>query len=145
MRHSPRGFNRTDRVADQIQKDLAVLLQRELKDPRVGMVTVSSVSVSKDFSYADVYVSFMDKNSAEEAEKAVEILEKAAGFLRTQLAKGIKLRVMPRLRFHFDATLLEGPRLSALIDKAVKDDKARHPDSPDADKSATGEAGQDDD
>lgn len=109
-----------------------MLLQRELKDPRVGMVTVSSVKVSKDFSFADVYVSFMDKNTAEEAEEAVAILENAAGFLRSQLAKGIKLRVMPRLRFHFDATLLEGPRLSALIDKAVKQDKARHPDDADS-------------
>jgi ribosome-binding factor A len=131
LRHSPRGFNRTDRVADQIQKDLAVLLQRELKDPRVGMATVSSVKVSKDFSFADVYVSFMDRNTPEEAEQAVAILEKAAGFLRSQLARGINLRVMPRLRFHFDATLMEGPRLSALIDKAVKEDKARHPDDDD--------------
>lgn len=125
MKHSPRGFNRTDRVADQIQKDLALLLQRELKDPRVGMVTVSSVKVSKDFAFADIYVSFMDKNSQEEAQEGVEVLNNAAGFLRSLLAKGIKLRVMPKLRFHFDATLLEAPRLSALIDKAVKEDKAR--------------------
>lgn len=137
MRHSPRGFNRTDRVADQIQKDLAVLLQRELKDPRVGMATVSSVKVSKDFSFADVYVSFMDRNTPEEAEQAVAILEKAAGFLRSQLARGINLRVMPRLRFHFDATLMEGPRLSALIDKAVKEDKARHPDDDDSEASVS--------
>lgn len=131
MKHSPRGFNRTDRVADQIQKDLAVLMQRELKDPRIGMVTVSGVSVSKDFSYADIYVSFMDKDDASEVEAAVAVLNKAGGFLRSNLAKGLKLRVMPKLRFHYDATLSEAPRLSALIDKAVQEDEARHhPDLP---------------
>ena len=120
MKHSPRGFNRTDRIADQIQKDLALLLQREIKDPRVGMVTVSSVKVSKDLSFSDVYVSFMGKDSLEEAKEALEVLEKASGFLRSSLAKGAKLRVMPKLRFHYDVTMVEAPRISALIDKAVK-------------------------
>lgn len=125
MKHSPRGFNRTDRIADQIQKDLALLLQREIKDPRVGMVTVSSVKVSKDLSFSDVYVSFMGKDSLEEAKEALEVLEKASGFLRSSLAKGVKLRVMPKLRFHYDVTMVEAPRISALIDKAVKQDQSR--------------------
>lgn len=125
MKHSPRGFNRTDRIADQIQKDLALLLQREIKDPRVGMVTVSAVKVSKDLAFSDVYVSFMTKNSLEESKEALEVLENASGFLRSSLAKGIKLRVMPKLRFHYDSTLVEAPRISALIDKAVKQDQAR--------------------
>ena len=128
MKHSSRGFSRTDRVADQIQKDLALLLQREIKDPRLGMATVSQVKVSKDFAFADVYVSFMDKNSAEEAKAGIKVLENAAGFLRSNLAKGLNLRIVPRLRFHFDATLLDAPRISALIDKAVKEDESRHLD-----------------
>lgn len=90
------------------------------------MVTVSSVSVSKDFSYADVYVSFLDKDSQQDIDEAVNVLTNAAGFLRSTLAKELKLRVMPKLRFHYDATLAEAPRLSALIDKAVKQDQARH-------------------
>ncbi|MCG8672930.1 MAG: 30S ribosome-binding factor RbfA [Pseudomonadales bacterium] len=131
MKHSPRGFSRTDRIADQIQKDLALLLQRELKDPRVGMTTVSSVKVSKDLSFADVYVSFMGKDTLEEASEGLEVLASAAGFLRSSLAKSIKLRVMPKLRFHYDATMVEAPRISALIDKAVKQDQSRQPSSDD--------------
>ncbi|PIE41170.1 MAG: ribosome-binding factor A [Gammaproteobacteria bacterium] len=132
MKHSPRGFNRTDRIADQIQKDLALLLQREIKDPRVGMATVSSVKVSRDLSFADVYVSFMNKDSVEEATEALSVLENASGFLRSCLAKSIKLRVMPRLRFHYDSTMIEAPRISALIDKAVKQDQSRHDSSGDS-------------
>ena len=131
MKHSPRGFSRTDRIADQIQKDLALLLQRELKDPRVGMTTVSSVKVSKDLSFADVYVSFMGKDTLEEASEGLEVLASAAGFLRSSLAISIKLRVMPKLRFHYDATMVEAPRISALIDKAVKQDQSRQPSSDD--------------
>lgn len=125
MKHSPRGFNRTDRIADQIQKDLAGIMQRELKDPRVGMVTVSNVKVTKDLSFADVYVSFLDKDNADDAAGALSVLNKAGGFLRSSLSKQIKLRVMPKLRFHYDATLSEAPRLSAIIDGAVRDDAAR--------------------
>lgn len=125
LKHSPRGFKRTDRIADQIQKDLAVLLQRELKDPRVGMATVAAVKVSRDLSFADVYVSFLDKDSESEAAEALQVLDKASGFLRSGLAKNIALRVMPKLRFHYDATLSEAPRLSALIDRAVRQDQQR--------------------
>ncbi|MEE2730954.1 MAG: 30S ribosome-binding factor RbfA [Pseudomonadota bacterium] len=128
MRHSARGYNRTDRIADQIQRDLAVLLQREVKDPRVGMVTINSVNVSKDLAFADVYVTFMGINEDQNVEESLEVLEHAGGFLRSLLAKGIKLRVMPRLRFHYDHTIVDGPRMSRLIDKAVAEDKARHRD-----------------
>ena len=103
MRHSARGYNRTDRIADQIQRDLAVLLQREVKDPRVGMVTINSVNVSKDLAFADVYVTFMGINEDQNVEESLEVLEHAGGFLRSLLAKSIKLRVMPRLRFHYDS------------------------------------------
>ncbi len=109
-----------------------MLLQREIKDPRVGMATVSSVKVSRDLSFADVYVSFMNKDSVEEATEALSVLENASGFLRSCLAKSIKLRVMPRLRFHYDSTMIEAPRISALIDKAVKQDQSRHDSSGDS-------------
>ena len=128
MRHGARGYNRTDRIADQIQRDLAVLLQREVKDPRVGMVTINSVNVSKDLAFADVYVTFMGINEDQNVDESIGVLEHAGGFLRSLLAKSIQLRTMPRLRFHYDRTIVDGPRMSRLIDKAVAEDRARHRD-----------------
>ena len=125
MRHSPRGFKRTDRIADQIQRDLAVVLQREIQDPRVGMVTVSGVKVSKDLAFADVYVSFMGVNSETDCRESVRVLEHASGYLRSVLAREIDLRSMPRLRFHYDSTLVNGARISRLIDEAMTDDGSR--------------------
>lgn len=126
MRHHNRGFSRTERIADQIQRDLAVLLQREIKDPRVGLPTISGVKVSKDLAYADVYVTFMAINDPDKVAQALEVLDNASGLLRSMLSKSIKLRVMPRLRFHYDETIVEGPRISALINAAVAEDKSRH-------------------
>jgi len=128
LRHHSRGFSRTERIADQIQRDLAVLLQRELKDPRLGLPTISGVKVSKDLSYADVYITFMAIEDPAKVKEALQVLDNAAGLLRSLLSKSIKLRVMPRLRFHYDETIVEGPRISALINAAVAEDKARHHD-----------------
>lgn len=125
MRHSPRGFKRTDRIADQIQRDLAVVLQREIQDPRVGMVTVSGVKVSKDLAFADVYVSFMGADSEADCTSSVRVLEHASGYLRSVLARQIDLRTMPRLRFHYDSTLVNGSRISKLIDEAMTSDGSR--------------------
>ncbi|PCJ38725.1 MAG: ribosome-binding factor A [Moraxellaceae bacterium] len=130
MRHSPRGYSRTDRIADQMQRDLAVLVQRELKDPRLGMTTISGIKVSRDLAFADVYVTFMGIEEDEEGIKqGLSVLTNAAGFLRSSLAKGIKLRVMPSLRFHYDQTVVEGPRMSALINRARSEDIARSGES----------------
>ena len=125
MRHAPRGYKRTDRISDQIQRDLALMLQREIKDPRVGMVTISSVKVSKDLSFADVYVTFMGKDSEQEAQDGLEVLTNASGFLRSSLAQLLSIRIMPKLRFHYDATVVEGARLDSLIRRAIKDDQSR--------------------
>ncbi|WLQ12052.1 30S ribosome-binding factor RbfA [Hahella aquimaris] len=123
-----REFSRLDRVAEQIQKELAQLIQRELKDPRLGMVTVNSVKVSKDLSYADIYVTVLNLKDVEDgdASKAsLKVLESAAGFLRSELGRAIKLRVMPQLRFHYDASVSNAQRLGALIQKArAKDNGA---------------------
>jgi len=128
LRHHNRGFSRTERIADQIQRDLAVLLQREIKDPRVGLPTISGVKVSKDLSYADIYITFMAINEPEKVKQALDVLDNASGLLRSLLSKSIKLRVMPRLRFHYDQTIVDGPRISALINAAVAEDKARQHD-----------------
>lgn len=124
--------SRIRRIADQIQRDLSVLIQQEVKDPRLGMVTINAVKVSRDLSYADIYFTCMvfgDDADADQARREQEqLLTKAAGFLRSMLAQELKLRVMPQLRFHYDEVIETGARLSGLIDEAVRQDKSRHSD-----------------
>jgi len=120
-----RGFSRVDRIADQMQRELAFLLQREVKDPRVGMTTINKVKVSKDLTYADVYVTFMTAEGVD-ADEPVHVMNDMAGYLRTMLAKAMQLRHVPRLRFHYDEVLARGRRVSNLINQAVREDKARH-------------------
>ncbi|WP_302140310.1 30S ribosome-binding factor RbfA [Halomonas alkalicola] len=120
-----REFKRTDRVADQLQKELAVLIQREVKDPRLGMVTVSGVEVSRDLGYADVHVTLLGEDTPERIKENLKVLKQAAGFLRGQVARRIKLRHVPELRFHYDESVVRGQRLSSLIQEAVASDRSR--------------------
>jgi ribosome-binding factor A len=117
-----KAFLRTSRVAEQIQRELAELIQMEVKDPRVGLVTLTGVEVTSDYAHAKVY--FTTMKSAEQAPKAQAGLEHAAGFLRSQLAHRMKLRIMPQLHFIYDTSVEHGVRLSQLIDEAVSSDKA---------------------
>ena len=107
-----REFKRTDRVADQLQKELAVLIQREVKDPRLGMVTVSGATVSRDLGYADIYVTLLGEQDPERIKENLQVLKRAAGFLRSQIAQRIKLRHVPELRFHFDESVVRGQHTS---------------------------------
>ena len=107
-------FSRSDRVAEQIQREIADLLQFEVKDPRVGMVTVTEVEVSGDMAHAKIYYSA--KAGSAELQKG---LEKSAGFLRSQLGKRMLLRTVPQLHFIYDASIDRGMRLSQLIDEAL--------------------------
>ncbi|MFM9271536.1 30S ribosome-binding factor RbfA [Halomonas elongata] len=134
-----REFKRTDRVADQLQKELAVLIQREIKDPRLGMVTVSGVEVSRDLGYADVHVTLLGEQDAERIKENMAVLKRAAGFLRSQIARRIKLRHVPELRFHYDESVVRGQRLSSLIDEAVANDRDRRDDEPEGDERGEGE------
>lgn len=120
-----REFKRTDRVGDQLQKELAVLIQREVKDPRLGMVTVSGVTVSRDLGYADVYVTLLGEDTPERVKENLKVLRQAGGFLRSQIARRIKLRHVPELRFHYDESVVRGQRLSSLIEQAVSSDRER--------------------
>ncbi|WP_110707085.1 30S ribosome-binding factor RbfA [Salinicola sp. CR57] len=135
-----REFKRTDRVADQLQQELAVLIQREIKDPRLGMVTVSSVKVSRDLGYADIYVTLLGENDPARVKENLAVLKRAAGFLRSQIARRIKLRHVPELRFHYDESVVRGHKLSALIDEAVASNRPQESD----DAAAADGAGQDD-
>lgn len=123
-------FSRTQRVAQQLQKELAVILQRELKDPRVGMTTISSVEVSRDMGYAKVYVTFLTIGE-QTPEGSLEVLREMAPYIRSLLGKQIRLRVTPELTFIFDKSLTEGMRISNLVSNAVRDDEERRIDEDD--------------
>ena len=114
--------NRAFKVADQIQRDLTELIARELKDPRVGMVTIQAVEVTPDYAHAKVF--FTRMGEAAEVEATAKALSHAAGFLRTELAHRIRLRTVPQLHFEYDVSVERGVRLSKLIDDAVGDSKS---------------------
>ncbi len=117
----PKDYARTDRVAEQIQRELAELVRLEVKDPRVRMVTLTGVEVVRDYSHAKVFYTTLDGSN-----KAVQQgLEHASGFLRSQLAHVMKLRITPQLHFVYDASVERGAHLSQLIDQAVASDKNR--------------------
>lgn len=123
----PHGFQRTDRIADQIQRELSSVLQFELKDPRVGMVTVQDVTVSRDLSFADVYFTLLGED-ADAGLQAEQVLSGAAGFLRSKLAQTLNTRTTPKLRFHYDETPERAAGLSRLIDQARAEDRELLPD-----------------
>ncbi|MCX2779237.1 30S ribosome-binding factor RbfA [Microbulbifer thermotolerans] len=137
-----REFHRTDRVADAMRRELAQLIQMEVRDPRLGMVNVNDVEVSRDFSVAKVYVTFVGEDDRAKINTATDVLNKAAGFLRSQLARTIQMRTIPRLQFIYDETSVRGQQLSALIDKAVKaDQKHRQDDEEDKSTGADSDTG----
>lgn len=117
-----REFARTDRVGQEIQKEVAMIIQREVKDPRLGMVTVNAVEVTRDLAYAKIFVTFFTLEG-QNVDKSVEILNEASSYIRTLLAKRIKARIMPELRFIYDSSMVDGVRMTTLVDKAVASDK----------------------
>lgn len=137
---------RAQRVADQIQRILADIIQREIRDPRLGMVSVTGVDVSRDFSYATVYVTVMSSSTGrhnigtrlkdmpaedqDDIKQNLQILNRAAGFLRGQLGRALTLRIVPNLKFKYDESIGEGQYLSSLIDDAVSSD-TEHADKDD--------------
>ena len=120
----PAEFSRTQRLGEQIKRDLALLIQRELKDPRIGMVTVNFVDLSKDLSYADVNVTaLVTDDSDEKIIESLTILNEASTFLRMELGRALKVRKVPHLRFHYDDSLKRGARINALIHQALQSDR----------------------
>jgi ribosome-binding factor A len=119
-----KSYPRSNRVAHQIQRALSELIRREVRDPRLGMVTLTEVQVSKDLSYAKVFYSVLGA----EKTQAQEILNEAADMLRGPVGRALGLRHSPELRFVNDELIESGAKLSALIQKAVKQDVERHVD-----------------
>lgn len=119
----PKDFSRTRRVAEQLQRELATLIQQEVKDPRVGMITVYAVDVSKDLAHAKVFITALSEE--QEHQETIDALQHAAGFLQHELGKRLQLRTIPRLKFVYDESIERGTNLSALIDSAVEQDQKK--------------------
>lgn len=121
-----REFKRSDRVAQELQKEVAIILQREVKDPRIGMVTVSDVEVSRDLAYAKIFVTFLFDNDKEAIKQGMKGLEKASPYIRSLVGKAMRLRIVPELRFIYDESLVEGMRMSNLVSNVIREDEAKH-------------------
>ncbi len=116
----PKEYSRSERLASQIQRELARLIQSELKDPRLSMPSILEVQVSKDLGYARVYFSVLDPEAAEDSLAA---LTSASGYLQREIGKVLKSRITPRLSFVYDDTDIRGRQLSDLIDSALASDR----------------------
>ena len=127
-----REFARTDRVGQEIQKEIAMIIQREVKDPRLGMVTVNAVEITRDLAYAKIFVTFFTLEG-QNVDESIKILNEASSYIRTLLAKRIKARIMPELRFVYDKSMVEGVRMGNLVDKAIAEDEKNHESDVDVD------------
>jgi ribosome-binding factor A len=115
-------FSRTSRIGEVIMRELAQMIQQEVSDPRVGMVTVSHVDVTSDLKYAKVYVTRLNGvESDQDVDECITGLTNAAGFLKRGIAKRVEIRTIPELRFHYDKSLEHGFHMDELIAKANKD------------------------
>ena len=119
MKEHGRGL----RIADHLRERLADIIRAEMRDPRVGMVSVNDVRVSRDLAYADVFVSSLGVDDAQSQRELITVLEHAAGFLRSAVARDNTLRTTPKLRFHYDELIVEGARIETLIRRAVAADE----------------------
>ena len=111
-------YSRTERVGDMLQRELAILSQNEMRDPRVGMVNITAAQVSRDLSHARIFFTVLGSDSADEAKPVTDVLNKASGFLRAHIAKGSTMRTVPSLRFVFDESVGRGRHLEGLIKEA---------------------------
>ena len=130
----PKDYSRTRRVGEQIQREMAQLVQQEIKDPRLGLVTISAVKLSKDMSHANIFFTIL--NDEQSVEETLKILDGASGFLRHELAKRMQLRIVPHVHFKYDESIAYGNELSSLINKAMgmENPENRMSDSDDEDQ-----------
>ena len=108
-------FSRADRVAEQVRRDLAALIQNELKDPRVGMISLTDVELTPDYAHAKVFFTTFNSEHLDEIERG---LKRSAGFLRRELGKRIHIHTLPELHFVYDNSIERGTSMSLLIDQA---------------------------
>ena len=114
-KQAPRGFQRSERVAEQVRRDLADLIRTELKDPRVGMISLTEVELTPDYAHAKIFFTTLNSEHLEEIMRG---LKRASGFLRRELGRRIHIHTLPELHFVYDDSLERGSSLSQLIDQA---------------------------
>lgn len=119
----PREFTRSQRMAEQIRRELAEIVREELKDPRMGLCSFTAVKLSRDLSNAVVFCTVLDKTLCDDT---IETLNHATGFIRSQIASRIRARTVPVLKFVNDDSVERGEAMDALIKKAIKSDKQHH-------------------
>lgn len=117
--------DRAHRVAEFIRVQLAEIVRTEMRDPRVTLLSVTDARLSRDLGVADIYVASLATRDAASQDALVAVLNRAAGFLRTAIARRLDIRATPRLRFHYDDLVERGPKLDALIQQAVRSDEQR--------------------
>lgn len=115
-----RDFNRSERVAGQLRRDLAKLIQQEIKDPGVGFVSLSDVEVTRDLSHAKIFITVFEPEKAKDSLKA---LKRASAFLRKRLGQELRLRHVPELHFIHDDSVEQGSHIDQLIARALHSDK----------------------
>ena len=118
----PKEYARSERVAQMVNRHLAIILRNEVKDPRAAQLTITDVEVTKDLRQAKVFVTTMSDDDADIAD-IMEGVDRASGFLRRALANEIEMRHCPQLVFKYDNSISEGARMSALIDKALNSNR----------------------
>jgi ribosome-binding factor A len=133
----PREFTRSDRVSDAIQRILGQVIAQEIRDPRIGLVNINAVTVTRDMAYAKVYITFVGAENEAESLAAASVLNKASGFLRGFIAKELIMRSVPKLQFIYDKTAIRGQELSYLIERAVREDSLHVHDEEPADEAAS--------
>lgn len=124
----PREFSRTDRVGQQVHKEIASILQQEFKhrEPEVGMITVSGVEMSRDLAHAKVFITFYG-NDETKIEEDLQKLQDAKSFVRGILGRRVRMRNVPAVHFFRDGSIVEGARISALVNQAIAEDESKHP------------------
>lgn len=121
-----REFSRNRRIAEQLRRNLSEIVRRELKDPRLQFLTITKVDVSGDLSHAKVYFSLLQPDA--DPAPAADALERASGFIRSQIGRSMHIRQTPQLHFIHDTSLSEGARITSLVEDAVEQDRRRHVD-----------------
>lgn len=119
----PKDFSRSQRVVEQIQRELAELIRTEVKDPRVGFITLTGVEITPDYAHAKVF--FTSMLGEEKVPEILVGLRRAGGFLRRELGRRVRIHTTPELHFVYDRSVEEGSRMSKLIDEVVREDEAR--------------------
>lgn len=122
-------FYRSDRVADAVQRSLATLIPQEISDPRLGIVNINAVTVTRDLAHAKVYVTLVGENDPVACKESVAVLNSAANFLRNLVGRSLTMRSTPRLQFIYDESSVRGQELRQLIDKAIASDSGNRDES----------------